>query len=367
MKKPLLILVFVFCYECIPVLVSGAVPVLLRLPRSEQPDTMGCNFVQEVTSLVYGLVINGRVKLWDSPAKEIQITGSTLLNLEKSSQTKFIDQEIIFIYENWEKTKTNILSVPLGFTFLNYNSRNEEVSYGYVDFNDMKEIFMRTKINTNANGYYEISYGTYLYKKLFNYNIVQFNGKAITTGGESKDIKQKFIGKLEFNSSITLPAISERFITFVVDDFKSSSDPKNLNSIELLRKVGVWLSFNEEVFFNLGGDKILNYIQKNSIKVTRIGVNEIWKKSRNEIISETKTITIYVNDSALNPLSFDEFINWGIQINDKSSYEIFKDKDFSFVITDINSQKIARKDSYLYYKGLMTYDWGKLTEFVKYY
>ncbi len=357
---------FAFCFQNIPVC-DAEIPVLLRVPRAEQPDTLGANFVEQITALVYEEVIEGRIKLWDSPEKEIQITGNTLTELEKTSQTKFTEQGIIFIYENWQKTKISIVTQTLGFAFLNYDQRGQEVSYGYVDYYDLKETLMRKKINTNANGNYDINYATYLFKKLFNFNIVQFNGKAITTGGESKDIKNDYIGNFEFNRNISLPLVSDRYITYIIDNKKNLDDQKNKNSIEILNQIGLYLSSNEEMFYNLGGDKILNFLKGNKIKVSSIQVEEIWKKTYSEISSDTKSIPIFVNDSALMPVAFDDFINWGIQVNDKSSYEIFKEKYFSFIITLINSQKISRKDSYLYQKGLLTYDWKKLTEFVKYY
>jgi hypothetical protein len=178
MKRFSAILLLAFCFQDIPVCAAETIPVLLRVPRAEQPDTLGANFVEQITALVYEEVIEGRIKLWDSPEKEIQITGSTLTELEKTSQTKFTEQGIIFIYENWQKTKISIVTQTLGFAFLNYDQRAQEVSYGYVDYYDLKETLMRKKINTNADGNYDINYATYLFKKLFNFNIVQFNGKS---------------------------------------------------------------------------------------------------------------------------------------------------------------------------------------------
>ena len=62
---------------------SAQTPVLLRVLRSEQSDTLGCNFVEELTRIVYNEIMTGHTKLWDSPAKEIQITGTTLQEIEK--------------------------------------------------------------------------------------------------------------------------------------------------------------------------------------------------------------------------------------------------------------------------------------------
>jgi hypothetical protein len=366
-RKTLLLLTFLFV-ECAPSVFAGdIVPVLLRVAKADQYDTLGCNFVEEVSRLVYQEIIAGNVKLWDSPAKEIQITGTTLIQLEKSSETLFTDQEVFFIYEKWQKTKTGINSNTIGFTFLNKNIRAEDVSYGFVDFNDLKEIFSKNRMNTNADGIYSSNFSTYLYKNLFSYNVVQFEGKPITTGGESQSIKADFIGNLEFNPLVNLPAVPDKNILYLIENIKNSDDPKALNSRELIKQVENYLAVNEEVFYNIGGDKIANYIGKNKIKVSKIEVNEIWKKSTDGIYYLPKTIKIFVNDSSLNTISFNEFNDFHLEVNSKSILQLFSDKDFSFIITKINSQDILRKESFLYYKALMTYDWKKLTEFVKYY
>ncbi|MEO5571728.1 MAG: hypothetical protein ABIT08_04165, partial [Bacteroidia bacterium] len=284
-----------------------------------------------------------------------------------SSDTKFTEQEIFFIYEKWQKTKTGITTSTMGFTFLNKNERAEDVSYGFVDYNDLKELFSKIKINTNADGIYSINFATYLNKKLFSYNIVQFEGKPITSGGESQNLKTDFIGALEFNSAINLPVVPDKNIIYVIENNKNTEDPKSLNSNELLKQTENYLIVNQEIFYNLGGDKFANYIAQNKIRILKIEVNEIWKKSVDGIYYLPKTVTIFVNDSALNPISLSEFVEFHLEINGKSVLQLFSDKDYSFVITQINSQKIARKESYLYYKALQTYDWKLLTEFVKYY
>jgi hypothetical protein len=105
-----------------------------------------------------------------------------------------------------------------------------------------------------------------------------------------------------------LPLISDRYITYIIDNKKNLDDQKNKNSIEILNQIGLYLSSNEEMFYNLGGDKILNFLKGNKIKVSSIQVEEIWKKTYSEISYDTKSITIFVNDSALTPVTFDEFI-----------------------------------------------------------
>lgn len=343
------------------------IPVILRVPRAEQHDTLGCNFVEQVCKLSYNLVLSGKIKMWDSPNKDIQITGSTLVEIEKTSKTKFTEPELFFIYENWTKTKEGINTQTVGFMFMNKNPVGEEVSYGFIDFNDIKSSFIQSRIETNADANFDMSFAIYMYKKNFHFNIIQFGGNTITTGGESNDIKMNYIKDLEFNPSVKFPADEERSIVYALENKKTSDDVKTKNSIEILKQVEWYLTSNEELFFNMGGDKITTHIQRGKLRVTKMEVTEVWRKKENEIYNDTKSITFFVNDSALDNVLFDDFIMWGIQVKDKSMYEIFREKDFTYFITKINSQKIARKDSYLYLKALQSFSWRKLTEFVKNY
>ncbi len=153
--KRLVIVLFLLIFE----LFSGTanaqqLPVLLMLQRAEQVDTSGCNFVEQVTALVYEEIIANRVKLWDSQKKEIQITGTTLKEIEKHSSVSFVNQETIFMYEYWENNKKEIVTQTLGFSFIHRGNTAEEVAFGYVDYNDLKELFLKTRINSNASGIY---------------------------------------------------------------------------------------------------------------------------------------------------------------------------------------------------------------------
>ena len=114
----------------------------------------------------------------------------------------------------------------------------------------------------------------------------------------------------------------------------------------------------------MGGDLITSHLQKNKIKVTRVEVNEIWRKINNEIDFEPKSMTIYVNDSALTEMSPRAMADMEININETNIPNFLKSKKFNLIITKINSQVIKRKDAYLYYKGLISAEWNKVIEYV---
>ena len=165
------ILVFILLY-CICGVADAQIPVILRVTASEQEDSTGCNFVKELARISYDAIINGKAKLWDSPSKEIQIFPASLQAIEKSSGTQFISQEVIFIYESWSNSNRDLKSTTQGFLFSNKSSNGEEVAYGYVDYNDLQDVCLRYRINTNANGNYNANLANYIYSKNYNYKIL---------------------------------------------------------------------------------------------------------------------------------------------------------------------------------------------------
>ena len=364
MLKFRLLLLFWFAGYLVPAFATDDLPVLLMLRKSEQTDSTGCNFVEQLTALVYREITENRVKLWDSPQKDIQITGSTLKEIEKNSGVTFTGLETVFIYETWENTRKEIITRTLGFSFVHRSSTEEEVAFGYVDAKDMTELLLKTKINTNASGIYSATYTNYLLSKNYVYNIVQFAGKSVKSTGESEEIKNAFIKGLPFNQSLIGYYPPDKYVTYIIDTFSESTDDKSKNSKALVKAIENFFINNQEVFFNMGGDMITSHLQKNKLKVTKIEINEIWHKINGEVTSEPKSMTIFVNDSALNEWSTRAMADLEITIEEKTIPEFLKEKNFSFIITKINSQVIKRKDSYLYYKGLMAADWNRVIEYV---
>lgn len=346
---------------------SQPIPVIMRVADADQHDTLGFNIVKNIVSEVYALIMSQQAKLWDGPEKEIHITAASLRQIENASNTSFLNQDVIFIYENWDRTKAGIITQTVGFRFATKNEKGEEVSYGFLDYADVKNHFLRTRMKVNANGNYETTFAYALLKKNFAFNLIQYGAQTITAGGVSREILSDLTSKFSFNPAVKQQQGEEKLIQYAVEYAKAPQGNKQTEANQLLAQVELFLQNNEEVFFNLGGDRILNHIRKGRIKVTKLEVTEFWKKYNGRISRETQSLTIFVNDSALQSLSFNDFLLLGIQSSDKSMYEIFKEREFAFVIKTINDAAIPRKDAHLYLKALETYDWSKLTEFVKYY
>lgn len=361
--KRLLLFLFIFTGLISHKAGAEAVPVLLMVRSSEQADSSGCNFVQELTSLIYNEIVNKRVILWDSKSKEIQLTPSTLLQIEKNSQVSFKQLETMFVYELWEAGKKEVVTRTLGFSFT-HRSEKGDVSFGYVDYADVEKTLLSNRINTNANGIYSSTYTTYVLNKKYAFNIVQFNGQPVKTTGESSDILKTYVGSLPFNSSLLGYYPPDKFVSSIIDTFTEGTDSKSINSRALVKSIETFLATNEEEFYNLGGDRILSYLQKNKIRVTRVEVNEMWRKIAGELKIETRSVTIFVNDSALKTLSPEEYTALGIVIGERPLQEVLDERDFNYIITRINSQQIRRQDSYIYQRALLNADWNRVIGYV---
>ncbi len=357
---------FIILFFCIGTVNSFAqTPVLLRVVSSEQSDTLGCNFVKELTRIIYNEITANHVKLWDSPAKEIQITGATLLEIERSTETKFIDQEVIFVYEYWTHSGKILKSVTQGFSFSQKNKAGEDVSYGYIDYKDVQDAFLGVRVNSNANGTFSASISNYINTKEYAYDILQFNGEVVSGVKESQKIKTDFIGTNQFNPSyFTAIEIPQKLVTYSINFANSIESKKLLGGKQLANAIQNYLIENTEVFYNLGGDQVISHLQQKKWSITNLIVKEIWKKSNNEISYAPVSILIYVNDSALSEIPYRDMVKMDIQLNGVSWIELLKEKNFQLMITRINAQDIARTEAYLYLKAFQNAEWNKLTEYV---
>ncbi len=347
---------------------NAQIPVILRATSSEQSDSSGCNFVKEVCRITYNAILEGKVKLWDSKEKEIQIYPVGLVNIEKSSNTAFIDQEVIFIYEYWSNGNRELKSTTSGFLFSSKTKNGEEVAYGYVDYNDLQEFFMRGRIQTNANGNYNTTVAYYINSKNYNYKILQFAGKVIDNVSASQAIKDDFIGANRFNvSSFSSNEVPQKLVTWILDSSNDLNSVKSEGGKVFINVIDSFLRENEEVLFNLGGDKIFSNMSYKKWKITKLQVIELWKKINGKVLFDPISVIIFINDNALAEIPYREMVKMEIKIGDKSWIDILKEKNFQYNIIQINSQEIPRREAFQYQKGLLNYDWNKITDYVKYY
>ncbi|HRH67555.1 MAG TPA: hypothetical protein PLU53_14730 [Bacteroidia bacterium] len=360
MKKGFILFFVIFSCH---VAVSAPVPVLLFLSSRDQADSLGYNLVSDLPPLVYNEVMSGRIPLWDSPKKEVQIKPSTLRKLEESSGMEFSKTTQLFIYELWDLDKKDGMLQTVGFYFSNRGAGGEETSYGYVDYSLLSDVFRHSPVSTNANGNCFTSFESILSNKYYFYNIVQYGEKQIRNLKESLSLKEEV--KTFVNSKITPPDFDCKLVNYVIDDTSGQADGMK-KSMALLTAVQTYLNENREVFYNLGGDKIRNFMQPGKILVNKIEVRERWKKQKSEILTECEVIRIFVDGKALDSLSGADFGKFDFLVDFKSPLDFLNEKEFYFRIFRINSQEIEKNKSDAFLKGLRTWKWNVLTDFARY-
>ena len=358
--------VFVFVLSVAKV--QAQIPVILRVTAAEQADSIGCNFVQELCRITYDAILSGNVKLWNSSNKEFHIIAQSLKEIDASANTSFLNQEVIFIYEMWSNSNKELKSTTSGFLFSNRNTKGEDVEYGYVEYTDLQEFLMRERVVTNANGNFNSNLASFLNSKNYNYQFLQFAGKVINNITDSKKIRDEYIGNLRFNiSAFSLNEVPQKLVVWTLDKSTEAPSEKVNHGNELLTAINEYLKNNQEVFFNLGADKLPNFTQKTKWKVTKIEVNELWKRVGGDILYDPLGLIIYINDTPLSEIPYKDLLKLEIKVNNLLLINYIRLKDFNYVIRKINQQEITRSQSYLYQKALIQSPWNKLTYFVENY
>ena len=358
--------VFVFVLSVAKV--QAQIPVILRVTAAEQADSIGCNFVQELCRITYDAILSGNVKLWNSSNKEFHIIAQSLKEIDASANTSFLNQEVIFIYEMWSNSNKELKSTTSGFLFSNRNTKGEDVEYGYVEYTDLQEFLMRERVVTNANGNFNSNLASFLNSKNYNYQFLQFAGKVINNITDSKKIRDEYIGNQRFNiSAFSLNEVPQKLVVWTLDKSTEAPSEKVNHGNELLTAINEYLKNNQEVFFNLGADKLPNFTQKTKWKVTKIEVNELWKRVGGDILYDPLGLIIYINDTPLSEIPYKDLLKLEIKVNNLLLINYIRLKDFNYVIRKINQQEITRSQSYLYQKALIQSPWNKLTYFVENY
>ncbi len=360
------ILSVLFLHLIIPGMATLAVqsPVLLFLSKQDQVDTLGYNIVNELPMLVYNEIMSGRVPLWDSPEKTIQIKPSSLKRLEVSSGDDFIRARQLFIYELWDLDKRKGDLKTVGFYFSSRTTKGEDVSYGFVEYEPLDSLFRVSYIPSNANGNCNISFYEVLKSKYYFFNVVQVGEKKITNIKEALALKDEV--KLIVNQRTVPPDYDCKMVEYQIEHNEKDSSETAAKSERLLKSLQLFLNENIEVFYNLGGDKILNFIQAQTVTVSSVEIHENWRKILDRTETELISFRIYAEKEALDILPRADIHEFDLLVDFMTLPDFLNEKEFYFRITKINNQEIVDAQSAAYLKGLKTWKWNQLTEFVRY-
>ncbi len=339
-------------------------PVLLFLSKQDQPDTLGYNIVDELPALVYKEIMSGRIALWDSPNKEIQIKPSSLKSLEESSGDDFIHSKQLFIYELWDLDKKKGDLQTVGFYFSSRTGKGEEISYGFVSYQSLDSLFKHTLIPSNANGNCDVTFDEVIKSHYYFFNVVQVGEKKITNIKEALALKDDV--KIFLAQRTVPPANDCKDILYFIELLKGDSNSLQKNAADLLNKLQLFMNENNEVFYNLGGDRIKNFSQPQKVTITSVEIHERWRKKPDMIANELISIKIFSENQALDLLTKADIHTIEVLVDFKSISDFLNEKEFYFRIGKINDQEITEAQSSAYLKGLRSWKWNQLTEFVRY-
>jgi hypothetical protein len=340
-------------------------PVMVNININRQSDTMGFNIVHEIQNKLYDLIIDNKVKLWDSPKKGMLISASALQGLEHTTNSQFNKSQNIFLHEFWTSTRRITSFTIVGISFINDGTKGK-VSYGYVDLAECWAIINTLKIDCNVNGPSEITLVEALYSRNYNFNIVQFGSRDFQKKAvEAIKFRDKaFFSKKKVEGLFSIPKTKE--ISYYIEP--NPDEPTDIGNA-LFNNTQTFLNDNREILFNIGGDKYFDYKTfKSEVAITRIESHEKWEKLQDgKIEYKIQDVTIYVNNKPLSPIPVDVMLNWGILYNFKTAEDVLREKKFRFTLFKLNNTFVTENDSPKFLKSLEKYPWSQLSRYVKFY
>ncbi len=362
-KKYFIFLVLIVALQAEAKKLYTEVPVLTHLPKSEQNDTFGFNLVEHLPKLIYNQLKNSKIKLWDSPKKQIEISFSAVQKIESDNSVSFSRVENLFINELWTSSLRKTSFVIMGFSFL-AESPKGKISFGYVDLSECFGILSQSIIPTNVNGCNQLNYIDALYSRRYFFNLLQF-GPNDFSGSPQASFKIKndaFYSKKKVQDVVKLK--NKKEVTYTLE---KNPGQENDPATNIFNTIETYINKNKSIIFKHGGDK---HYKNNSLlsdfTITRIEILEIWEKKGNLIVYKPSKIKIYINNKALDFIDLEEFNQWKLLFNFKNIEDVLIEKQFSFIIYKINAELIPYEESSLFLRALKEYKWSQVSNFVKY-
>ncbi len=340
------------------------VPALVHLPKSEQADTFGFNLVDQLPKLIYQEIKAGRIKLWNSPKKQVVLSFEALQKIESDNSVSFSKVENLFFNELWSTTLRKTNFAVIGFSFL-AESPKGKISFGYIDFKEVLPILLNNFISTNVNGVQHLSYANAIYSRRYYFNLLQFGNNDFTSDMATsfKIKKDAFYSKKRVQGLVKLKNEKE-----VVYTFEKNPGDENDPSTLVFKNIENYLNDNKAQVLKIGGEKYFNsdVSTLSDFTVTRIEITETWIKKGASIRYLPLNIKIFVNNKPLNNMTISEFNQWQLLFKFKSIEDILIEKQFQLNLYKINSELIAFNESELYLRALNEFKWTQVSNFVKY-
>jgi len=339
------------------------VPVLLLVSTDNQPDTMGFSVATQLPELIYSLILQDKISLWDSPKKNIRIQADALQAIENATQTSFLESKNIFINEVWTANNKKFSFKIFGFSFMNIGPKGK-VSYGYVELIELENYLKSEKIKSNVNGFANVSVWDAIMSRRYLFSVVQFDRTNFESNPSLAETYRNVAisPQLRHVSQIKLNPSKE--IVYAIEKKPAFKEGIGYQLFEGLEQI---LYENLDIFFEIGADKYFDFkTYRSEFAITRIEVEEIWEKHNEKIGMSALSLVLYVNNKKLKPIPVQELRRLQFSIALKSIEDILIEKQFSYQIVRVNKSMIANEDAPLFLRGLLEHEWSQLSRYVKY-
>ncbi len=334
MKQLQFLVIFVLGITCSSFAIRSFEPtnVIINLNPKLQNDSIGYNLPLELPTILYNKILDGSIPLWDSPSKEIRISGDALKGIEQSSKTSFSSVSNLFIHEIWELSKRYLDAKTIGFTFIN-KTNDASVNYGYIDYHDIAELMKTTNIQSNANGVLNTSYAEAIQNKGFNFSIVQFGDQDFKTNPEqSFELKNSLFN----NPKIQLISLAKRSPQLKSITYEINKEGSGINEAIFLSLTN-YFNANLEQFYNMSGDQGPSLYNKTpDLILTKLKVTELYSNTSNGISSELISLQIFCNGKYLPLQSIAWFRQLDIMVKFKPIEAVIKEKNYDLKLVAIN-------------------------------
>ncbi len=339
------------------------VPALVYLSTENQLDTFGWNLPVQITELVYSLIMQDRLFLWDSPKKNIRISAESLMQIEQNTNSSFIQTKSIFFNELWTSSRRKTSFVVLGISFINQSNKGK-ISYGYIDFKDVLPFFLKENVKCNENGSAFVNFAEAIYSRRYEYTLVQFGNKTFKEDLlEAKIIKEKAFTNEK--KQVSLTSISPTKHIF----YSINNNLEDTLSIGFRMFAGLEKIFNNnrELFFEKGGSRFFDFkTYKSELVVTRIEIEEVWQKNSKGIYMNPLSVTLYINNKKLDPIPIATLRTLNFNIGLKPLEDILLEKQYTYTLYKINKSIIDVSLTDIYDKALREYSWSQISRYVRF-
>ncbi len=342
-------------------------PVICNLVKKNQPDDLGYNAVSGLAYVLYKGIMEGKIKLWDSNKKKINLLPETLRAVENTSHSKFTDVENVFVYEYWNISAKEIKVRTAGFEFAKTGEGKDAISYGFIDYNEAAEWIRNSFIPANADGFSHITVDYVLRARQYNYQLIQYGAKVVKSFDESERIRKSTFEKLDYKPGHEAIRQDKHVSYLIVPNYVLKDDPKIQYGNVIINAFEDYLNTNLVDLLNMKHSDFNEALAKNPqqlYKINKIEVHETWHKNEDYISYLPDSVTLTINEITYPSIKFAYLNQWQMVIDFKSLEDVLKEKQYFFIINGINAQAIGRSKAYDYDRALYNADWKLLNIYV---